>query len=90
MGKLYRDWKKNWEGKNRRGGDQENDTQKDGAKEFNMPRNNILLQRLTPPRRIQLPNGRVVFAKYKRVNRYALVPTQVRINRTYVRKIGPR
>ena len=55
-----------------------------------MPRNNILLQRLTPPRRIQLPNGRVVFAKYKRVNRYALVPTQVRINRTYVRKIGPR
>ena len=55
-----------------------------------MLRNNILLQRLPNPRRVHLPNGRVFFAKYQRVNKHTLAPTQVRIARTYVRKIGPR
>ena len=57
-----------------------------------MPRNNISLRRLPPPKRVQLPNGRgcVFFAKYQKVGRHALTPTRVRIVRTYVRKIGPR
>ena len=55
-----------------------------------MPRNNILLWRLPNPRCIQLPNGHVFFAKYQRVNRHTLASTQVRIARTYVRKIGQR
>ena len=55
-----------------------------------MPRNNILLRRLPAPKRVQLPNGCVFFGKYQRVNRNALAPTQVRIARVYVWKIGPR
>ena len=41
-----------------------------------MPRNNILLRRLPAPKRVRLQNGRVFFAKYQRVNRHALAPTQ--------------
>ena len=55
-----------------------------------MPRNNNLLRRLPNSRCVQLPNGRVFFAKYERVNRRALAPTQVRIASTYLQKIGPR
>ena len=55
-----------------------------------MPRNNILLRRLAAPKRVRLQNGHVFFAKYQRVNRHALAPTQGRIARTFVRKIGPR
>ena len=55
-----------------------------------MPRNKILLRRLPTPKRAQLPNGRVYFAKYQRVGRHALTPTRIRISRTYVRKIRPR
>ena len=55
-----------------------------------MPRNNILLRRLAAPKRVRLQNGHVFFAKYQRVNRYALAPTQGRIARTFVRKIGSR
>ena len=55
-------------------------------KDINMPRNNILLRKLPNPWRIQLPNSRIFFAKYKRGNRHALALTQVRIARTYVRK----
>ena len=54
-----------------------------------MSRNNILLQRLPAPKRVQLPNGQVFFAKYQRVGRDRL-PERVRIRRTCVRKIGPR
>ena len=54
-----------------------------------MPRNNILLQRLPAPKRVQLPNGRVFFAKCQRVGRDRL-PERVRIRKTFVRKIGPR
>ena len=53
-------------------------------------RNNILLQRLAQPRRVTLPNGRTILAQYGRVNRASLYPTNVRIKRTYRRKIGPR
>ena len=54
-----------------------------------MPRNNILLKRLPAPKRLQLPNCRVFFAKYQRFGRDKL-PERVKIRRTYVRKIGPR
>ena len=54
-----------------------------------MPRNNILLPRLAAPKRVRLQNGRVFFAKYQRVDRHALAPTQGRIARTFVQKIGP-
>ena len=53
-------------------------------------RNNILLRRLAQPRRVTLSNGRTFLARYKRVNRASLYPTNVRIERTYRRKIGPR
>ena len=55
-----------------------------------MPRSNILLRRLPAPKRVQLPNSRVFFAKYQRVNRHAIASMQVRIARTYVWKIGLR
>ena len=54
-----------------------------------MPRNNILLERLPAPKRVQLSNGRVFFAKYHRVSRDRL-PERVRIRRTYFRKIETR
>ena len=52
--------------------------------------NNILLRRLAQPRRVTLPNGRTFLTRYERVNRVSLYPTNVRIKRTYTRKIGPR
>ena len=55
-----------------------------------MARNNILLQRIPAPKQVQLPNGRVFFAKYQRVGRPWLIPTGIRISRTYVRKIRHR
>ena len=57
---------------------------------FIMPlRNNILLRRLAQPRRVTLPNDRTFLARYERVNRASLYPANVRIKRTYRRKIGP-
>ena len=53
-----------------------NAVEKEEQKDIDMPRNNILLRRLPNERRV--------------VNRHALAPTQVRIARMYVRKIGPR
>lgn len=41
------------------------------------------------PKRVQLANGRVFFAKYQRVDRNVLLET-VGVRRTYVRKIGPK
>ena len=55
-----------------------------------MPRNNILLQILPQPRRVQLPDGRGFFAKYQRVGRHALNSTRLRINGTYKQKISLR
>ena len=58
---------------------------------FIMPlRNNILLKKLAQPKRVTLPNGGTFLTRYKRVNRATLYPTNVRIKRTYTRKIGPR
>ena len=54
------------------------------------PRSNILLRRLAQPRRVSLPNGRTFIVRYERVNRASLYPKNVRIRRTYTRKIGPR
>ena len=67
-----------------------NAVEKEEQKDIDMPRNNILFRRLPNPRHVQLPIGRVFFSKYKRVNRHAPAPTQVRILRKYVQKIGPR
>ena len=53
-------------------------------------RNNILLKKLAQPKRVILPNGRTFLPRYEHVNRAALYPTNVRIKRTYTRKIGPR
>ena len=70
--------------------DEEGTVKEEDGKGFNLPRNNILLRRLANPKRVQLLNGRVFFAKQERVHRHALAPTRVRINGTCVRKIGPR
>ena len=69
---------------------EKNVVKKEEQKDIDMPRNNILFRRLPNPRHVQLPIGRVFFSKYKRVNSHAPAPTQVRISRTYVQKIGPR
>ena len=55
-----------------------------------MPRNNILLQKLSQPKLVKLPNGGTFYARCQRVNRGVLSPTKVRIERTYIQKIGPR
>ena len=52
-----------------------------------MPRNNILMRRLAALKRMQLPNGRVFYAKYQRVAGNVL-PERVKFKRTYIRKIG--
>ena len=44
------------------------------------PRDNIVLIKRENPKRVQLPNGRVFYAKYKRVGR-SLLPGNVRIQR---------
>lgn len=54
-----------------------------------MPRNNVLLQRLPGPKRVQLPSSHVFFAKYQRVVRDGL-PERVKIRKTQVTKIGHR
>ena len=53
-------------------------------------RNNILLKTFAQPKRVTLPNGRTFLARYERVNRVTLYPKNVKIKRTYTRKIGPR
>ena len=66
---------------------EKNAIEKEAQKDINMPRNKILLQRLANPRHLQLPNGRVFFAKYKRVNRHAQAPTQVRLQERMFEKL---
>ena len=53
------------------------------------PRNNIVMIKRETPKRVQLPNGRVFYAKYKRASR-AYLPPNVRIRRRYTRRAGPR
>ena len=66
-----------------------NQVKKEEEKDIDMPRANILLQRLHNLRGVQLPNGRVLFAKHERVHRHSIAPNQVRIARTNVQKIRP-
>ena len=54
------------------------------------PRNNILLRKLVTPKQVRLPNGQTFLARYERVNRGTLAPTNVNTRRTYTRSIGPR
>ena len=54
-----------------------------------MPRNNILLRKLPQPKLVRLRNGGSFYAKYERTSKHVLSPANVRIQRTYVRKIGP-
>ena len=56
---------------------------------LDMPRDNILLRKLPTPKRVQLPNVRVFYAKYLRVGR-ANLPPNVWVRRRYVRKTGPK
>ena len=57
--------------------------EEEGWQDLTMPRNNILLQRLPAPKRVQLPNGKVFFAKNQRTGRDRL-PESVRIGRNYL------
>ena len=61
----------------------------ENQEDFNMSRGNILLRKLPTPKPIQLPNGRVFYAKYARVGR-ANLPPNIRIRRRYVKKISLR
>ena len=54
-----------------------------------MSRDNFLLRKLPTPKRVQLPSGRVFYAKYASV-RSANLPANARIRRRYVRKVGLR
>ena len=53
------------------------------------PRNNIVMIKRENPKRVELPNGRVFYAKYKRVDRDAL-PPNVRIMRRYKQRAAPK
>ena len=53
------------------------------------PRNNIVMIKRENPKRVELPNGRVFYAKYKRVPRDALTPN-VRIMRRYKKRAAPK
>lgn len=44
-------------------------------------RNNILMVKRQTPKRVESPNGRVFYAKYKRVDKNAL-PASIRIRKT--------
>ena len=50
-------------------------------------RNNILLR--TFPESVELPDGRIFYAKYERI-KIANLPPNVTVRRTYNRTIGPR
>ena len=71
----------------REGGHREEEDEDRGK--LAMLRNNILLQRLSVPKSIQLPSSRIVHARCQKVGRHVLNPTRVRTTRTYVRKIVP-
>ena len=52
-------------------------------------RNNIVMIKRHSPKRVELPNGRVFYAKYQRVARDAL-PPNVRIMRRYKKRAAPK
>ena len=53
------------------------------------PRNDIVMIKRENPKRVQLPNGRVFYAKYKRVSKDAL-PPNIQIRRRYKQRAAPR
>ena len=53
------------------------------------PRNNIVMIKRENPKRVELPNGRIFYAKYKRVDRDAL-PPNIRIMRRYKQRAAPK
>ena len=53
------------------------------------PRNNIVMIKKQNPKRVELPNGRTFYAKYKRVDRDAL-PPNIQIRRRYKQRAAPR
>ena len=53
------------------------------------PRNNIVMIKRENPKRVVLPNGRVFYAKYKRVDRDAL-PPNIQIMRRYKQRAAPK
>ena len=52
-------------------------------------RNNIVLIKRENPKRVDLPNGRTFYAKYKRVTRDQL-PPNIQIRRCYRQRATPR
>ena len=52
-------------------------------------RNNIVLIKRENPKRVDLPNGRTFYAKYKRVTRDQL-PPNIQIRRRYRQRAAPR
>ena len=53
------------------------------------PRNNIVMIKRENPKRVELPNGRIFYAKYKKVDRDAL-PPNIQIMRRYKRRAAPK
>ena len=53
------------------------------------PRNNIVMIKRQKPKRVELPDGRVFYAKYKRVDKDAL-PPNVQIMRRYKWRAAPK
>ena len=53
------------------------------------PRNKIVMIKRENPKRVVLPNGRVFYAKYKRVDRDAL-PSNIQIMRRYKQQPAPK
>ena len=52
-------------------------------------RSNILLRKRAVPKRVQLPDGRIFYARYERIGK-ANYPKNVSVRRTYTRTIGPK
>ena len=53
------------------------------------PRNNIVMIKRENPKRVVLPNGRVFYAKYKRVDKDTL-PPNIQIMRRYKQRAAPK
>ena len=50
---------------------------------------NYAMKKLDVPKRVDLPNGRTFFARYKRIKREEL-PPEIRMRRTYRQRAAPR
>ena len=54
-------------------------------RKIKMTKNNIIMVKLDVPRKVTLPNGRTLYAKYKRV-KWRSLPANIRIIYTYTEK----